>query len=93
MIHLPIQTERLTIRKLKPSDLEAFSLFMLDSESTKFLAFSEEQKTEAGARELFDLVIQSYSSSQPIHSYAIENQKTHQYIVLVHVALLITSKG
>lgn len=80
MIHLPIQTERLTIRKLTLSDLEAFLSFMLDNESTKFLAFTREQKTEAGARELFNFVIESYSSSRPIHSYAIENQKNHQYI-------------
>ena len=53
---------------------------MLDGESTKFLAFSEEQKTEIGAIEVFNLVIQSYSSSVPIHSYAIEDQKSHQYI-------------
>lgn len=80
MIEIPIQTERLTIRKFKSADLDPFLQFMLDPESIQFLIFEEEQKTEAGARELFDFVCSSYESEDPIHSYAIAETESDRYL-------------
>ncbi len=66
-----IQTERLAIRPFEKKDLDGFVKFMLDKRVTRYLLFSEEQKTEQGAKELFDYVIKSYTSGAPVHSYAI----------------------
>ena len=47
--------------------MQAFLEFMLDEESTKFLMFEAEQKTESGAKAFFDYVRGAYDSSKPVH--------------------------
>jgi RimJ/RimL family protein N-acetyltransferase len=66
-----IETPRLIIRPMRQQDLNSFLDFMLDNDSTCYLMFTEEQKTRKGATELFNFVINSYNSDEPIHSYSI----------------------
>ena len=80
MIVLPILTERLMIRPFIPEDLPAYLEFMLDAESTQYLAFEESQKTQEGATELFNFVLSSYNTDSVIHAYAIALKKSNQYI-------------
>ena len=80
MIKIPIETPRFVIRRFKEKDLRAFLEFMLDEESTKYLAFKDEQKTEKGAKALFDFVCGAYDSKQPIHSYVIAEKISDCYI-------------
>ena len=80
MIKIPITTERLIIRRFESMDLDPFLRFMLDDESTRFLTFDEEQKTRPGATALFEYVIQAYASPEPIHSYAIAELETGEYV-------------
>ena len=80
MIKIPITTERLIIRRFVAKDLEPFLRFMLDDDSTRFLTFEDEQKTEPGATALFEYVLQAYASSEPIHSYAITELETGEYV-------------
>jgi len=77
---LPVVTGNLVIRHLDAKDLEPFLEFMLDPQSTQYLAFTDEQKTEKGAKELFDMVLQSYDSENPIESYAVSLKETGEYI-------------
>ena len=53
---------------------------MLDDESTKYLMFDSEQKTEEGAKALFGNVCGAYESEEPIHSYAIAEKGTNRYL-------------
>ena len=53
---------------------------MLDDESTRFLAFEDGQKTEAGARTLFEYVLENYDSPDVLHAYAIADASTDTYI-------------
>lgn len=80
MIELPIRTERLQVRRFRSSDLDGYLRFMLDEESTRFLAFDEEQRTEAGARGLFEYVLASYESPDTVHAYAIADASSDVYI-------------
>ena len=80
MIEISLTTERLIIRRFEPQDLDAFLSFMLNPESTKYLVFEEAQKTPEGAKGLFDYVCAAYNSDQPIHSYAIADKTTNQYL-------------
>ena len=80
MIEIPITTERLIIRHFETKDLEPFLRFMLDDESTRFLTFDAEQKTKPGATALFEYVLQAYASPEPIHSYAIVERETDEYV-------------
>ena len=80
MFSPPLKTARFVIRKFKPKDLSDFLEFMLDDDSTKYLAFNEEQKTKEGAKALFDFVCNSYKSANPIHSYAIAEKNSDRYV-------------
>jgi [ribosomal protein S5]-alanine N-acetyltransferase len=80
VIDIPFETEHLRIRRFEPKDLDEFLEFMLDKESTEYLMFEEEQKTERGARDLFYFVVDSYHSPEPVHSYAIADKDTDDYL-------------
>jgi RimJ/RimL family protein N-acetyltransferase len=80
VIDIPFETERLRIRRFESKDLDAFLEFMLDEDSTKYLMFEDAQKTEQGARELFQLVSNSYESPDIVHSYAIADKTTDEYL-------------
>jgi RimJ/RimL family protein N-acetyltransferase len=47
---------------------------MTDREATRYLLLSEEQKTEAGARELFEFVQESYQGDEPVCALAIADE-------------------
>lgn len=53
---------------------------MLNEASTRYLAFESQQKTEEGATELFNYVVDSYEGPQTIHSYAIAERSNDQYL-------------
>lgn len=80
MIKIPFSTKRLIIRRFEEDDLLPFLAFMQNSDSTKYLAFEESQKTEEGATQLFDYVCSAYDSQEPVHSYAIIDKDTNQYV-------------
>lgn len=80
MIDIPVVTERLTIRRFEGSDIGGFLEFMLDDESTQFLSFEAEQRTEPGAKALFDHVIGSYDTENAVHAYAIVDTHTADYL-------------
>jgi ribosomal-protein-alanine N-acetyltransferase len=80
MIKMPLETERFVIRRFEEDDLPLFLEFMLDQESTAYLMFEDEQKTEDGATALFHYVCSAYDSNEPIHSYAIADKATNRYV-------------
>ena len=77
---IPLETDRFMIRRFQTSDLPRFLDFMLNQKSTRYLMFEPQQKTEKGAIALFDAVCEAYYSADPIHSYAIADKGTNQYI-------------
>jgi [ribosomal protein S5]-alanine N-acetyltransferase len=77
---IPIETTRFVIRRFEESDKQSFLSFMLNEESTKYLMFEAEQKTETGARSLFDYVRGAYDSNEPIHSHAIAEKENNRYV-------------
>jgi [ribosomal protein S5]-alanine N-acetyltransferase len=75
-----ICTERLRIRKFRSGDLEPFVKFMIDPESTGFLAFTHEQKNREGAKLLLESTIESYASDQPMLAFAVEEQCSQKFV-------------
>jgi len=73
-------TERLLLRPYVEDDFDAFFDFLRDPDATRFLRFTEEQKTQHGARAFFMKVIQSYASYHPIFSLAIIHKEKGTYI-------------
>ena len=66
-----INTDRLIIRPFRQDDLAGFICYMTDERVTRYLDFSEEQRTESGASELLTAVTDSYASESPLFAYAV----------------------
>lgn len=77
---MELETARLIIRPFTVDDCEAFKSFMLDREVTRYLDFSEVQKTPEKVIELVSEVIASYNSATPIFSLAVINKQSGQLI-------------
>ena len=75
-----IETQRLRIRRHTPEDLESFTAFMTDLELTQYLLFSDEDRTDEGARRILDQTIKSYTGAEPIFALAIAERETDRYI-------------
>jgi [ribosomal protein S5]-alanine N-acetyltransferase len=79
-INLPtIETERLILRPFHERDLNRYLAFMTDPAATQYLMLTELQKTAPGARQLFDQILASYHTDDPVLALAIE-LKGHGFI-------------
>jgi ribosomal-protein-alanine N-acetyltransferase len=88
-----IETARLIIRRHLPEDVETFTEFMTDAEATRFLNFDPEQKTPDGARELFEFILASYSTDDPVFALAIVDKETGAYMGSCGLSLLADGSG
>ncbi len=59
------------VRCFEDTDWPGFLKFMTDPAATRHLLFSDDMKSEDGARALFESTIESYSTDDPIHAYAV----------------------
>ena len=75
-----IETQRLVLRPYQKKDIEPFLEFMLDIKATRYLDFTDEQRTEKGARELFDFVIKSYTTNEPVFAIVIALKKNNEFV-------------
>ena len=75
-----LETDRLVIRPFLHKDLVLFTEFLLDQNATKYLTFTKDQLTIDGAKLLFNAVIDSYSTDNPIFALAITLKKDVQFI-------------
>lgn len=69
-----IRSERLVVRPFRSDDLAPYLAFMTDPSATRYLMLEPDQKTESGAKGLFDYVLQSYSTDEPIWALAIATE-------------------
>jgi len=76
----PLTTRRLVLRRHRHDDLEAFAAFLADAQSTRYMAFTDDQRTPAGAAAMLDAVITSYRSPDPIVSLTIADGATDRYL-------------
>ncbi len=75
-----IETERLNLRHQSERDEAPFVNFMCDTESTRFSSFSNEQKTEDGAKALLAYTISSYKTNSPLFVLTAETAKTRDFV-------------
>ena len=82
MIKLPdrLETKRLILRPCRLQDYPDYLEFMQDEQATQYLAFSPEQRTETGAKQLFEFVLNSYQSDNPMFVLAICLKEGDRYI-------------
>ena len=79
-VSLPILSEHLRIRQFEWRDVDVFADFMTDPESTKYLAFGDEQKSLEGAKELIKATIDAYDSDSPMMAFAVEDRKSNEFV-------------
>lgn len=75
-----IETERLLIRPFVLQDFDAFWSFMGDPEATRYMAFSDEQKSYEGAKAMLETVIASYAGNDPVCALAMTDRWSGDYI-------------
>ena len=83
-----IESEQLVLRKFEPGDLDVFSRFMTDAESTRFLAFASEMKTPAGAAMLLRTTLESYDSDSPLFALAATDREAQRFLGMCGLNLL-----
>lgn len=75
-----IETGRLLLRPFAPQDFAAFWSFMADSEATRYMAFTDEQKTYNGVKATLQTVIASYAGEEPVCALAITDRQSGNYV-------------
>ncbi|MEM6521754.1 MAG: GNAT family N-acetyltransferase [Cyanobacteria bacterium P01_C01_bin.70] len=75
-----LDADQVVLRPHKASDLEAFKRFVTDESSTRYMAFTDEQKTPEGAATMMDAVIASYATDTPVLSLTIADRETDLYL-------------
>jgi len=76
----PLLSDRLIVRPFKNDDRAGFVHFMTTAEVTRFLNFTDEQKTKSGAEGMFNWVIRTYSSQDPIVALCIADKETDEFV-------------
>lgn len=68
------------LRRHRAADLPPFRRFVTDPNSTRFMAFTADQKTPEGAVAMMDAVIGSYETDTPVFSLTIADPETDAYL-------------
>ncbi len=75
-----LETKRLIIRPYKKIDYNSFISFMIDEAATKFLNFTDKQKTPEGAETLIQSIINSYNTQNSVFALAIAQKDSGIYV-------------
>lgn len=75
-----LETKRLILRPFNKNDFEPFYDFMKNEDNTRFLNFTHDQKSFEEIKNLFDSVINSYLSSNPIFALVIADKQSGFYL-------------
>jgi len=75
-----LEAGQVVLRPHKASDLPGFERFITDEDSTRYMAFTDEQKTPEGATVMMDAVIASYATDTPVLSLTIADRETDLYL-------------
>ncbi len=77
---LPIETDRLTLRLHEARDRGAFIALVTDPRFYEHLTVPERQRTAEGAAEVFDLVLGSYGTDEPVWGLTIADKTSGTFV-------------
>lgn len=80
MLALPIRTERLVLRHHQAEDREPFVRLVTDPRFHEHLTMPERQKTPEGAREVFDTIVSSYGTDEPVWGLTIADASSGAFL-------------
>lgn len=75
-----LETARLILRRLTEADIQPFYGFLSDTDSTRYMAFTEDQKTLESATAMVEATIASYNTNDAIFVLAITLKDTRKYM-------------
>lgn len=75
-----LETDRLFMRPFEQKDFASFFAFVRDENATRFMSFTPEQRTLAGAQETFELILQNYGGNNQIFALAVIRRWDNKYI-------------
>ena len=90
---LPIRTDRLLLRYHEARDREAFVQLVTAPSFYEHLNVPERQRTREGAAEVFDLVLSSYDTEEPVFGLTIAERDTDTFIGTVALAVVPERRG
>ena len=79
-VPIKISADRVVLRRHTLGDYFPFMRFMEDPDATRYLDFTEAEKTPKRVEELMNSVIESYKSENPIFSLTIADAHTNAYL-------------
>jgi RimJ/RimL family protein N-acetyltransferase len=80
MLDLPIETERLKLRRHEDRDREAFVRLVTDPRFFEHLSVPERQRTPAGAAEVFDTILTSYDTEEPVWGLTVADAASDAFL-------------
>lgn len=88
MIDLPVETPRLSLRRHVDADREPFVRLVTDPRFYQHLSVPERQRTPEGAAEVFDTIMRSYATDEPVWGLTVADRKTDVFLgtVALHPA-------
>ena len=75
-----LETKRLIIRPFNENDFNPFISFMISKKATKYLSFTEAEKTPEGAKALINSILNSYNTRYSVCALAITQKDNGTYI-------------
>lgn len=88
MLSVPdmLEGQGVVLRRHRPADVVPFQHFVTDPVATRYMGFTDNQKTRDGAADLMQMVIASYSTDTPVFSISIADRDTDSYLGAIGAA-------
>ncbi|MGE0785589.1 MAG: GNAT family N-acetyltransferase [Sandaracinaceae bacterium] len=80
MLELPIQTERLILRRHIEHDRDPFVSLVTDPRFYEHLVIPERQRTKDGASEVFDTILASYDTEEPVWGLTVADRTSDAFL-------------
>ena len=80
MMELPVRTERLVLRRHEEKDREDFVRLVTDPRFHVHLTVPEKQRTPAGAAEVFDTILSSYGTEEPVWGLTVADASSDAFL-------------
>ncbi|MBK1791465.1 GNAT family N-acetyltransferase [Persicirhabdus sediminis] len=80
MLTLPIESERIRLRRFVERDRASFVSFMQNETSNRYLMFDADECSDEGANQLVDRIMASYADEVEICSYVVADLHSDRYL-------------
>lgn len=80
MLELPVETDRLRLRLHEEADREAFVKLVTDPRFYEHLNVPERQRSKDGANEVFDTVVSSYGTEEPVWGLTVADKASNAFL-------------